>query len=254
MSEFGLPTSFGQRGGGSGSALLPEYFNRIVDYAQMDFASTFYQMVTLAQNPSKVYKTSYYRKQTKNQWARDDPAFAVVQFAFLVVSACAYAIVFEYQSTYLYPILSNVLVQWIGSGVLHATVGWWLSNKYLRMHHEHSVEQEVEWLYAFDIHCNSFFLLFLVQHVLQFFLLPLLLGNSFLALFFSNTLYAAGFAVYYYVTFLGYMALPFLQNTQCFLYPIGVVILLYCCSIGLGFFGMNTNASQTSAGLFYDYY
>ena len=29
------------------------------------------------------------------------------------------------------------------------------------------MEQEVEWLYAFDVHCNSFFLLFLVVYVLQ---------------------------------------------------------------------------------------
>ena len=47
----------------------------------MDFDSCFDQMVTLL-NPGdmdKVYKLANYRKKTKNQWARDDPAFALVQ-------------------------------------------------------------------------------------------------------------------------------------------------------------------------------
>ncbi|KAF1774746.1 Protein kinase-like domain [Phytophthora cactorum] len=65
---------------------FPEYFARVLDYRQMDLDATFYQMVTLCVQPAKVYKSAYYRKQTKNRWARDDPAFAVIQFAFLLVA------------------------------------------------------------------------------------------------------------------------------------------------------------------------
>lgn len=64
---------------------LPEYLARVADYRQMDLDATFYQMVTLCAQPSKVYKSAYYRKQTKNRWARDDPAFAVIQLLFLLV-------------------------------------------------------------------------------------------------------------------------------------------------------------------------
>ena len=39
----------------------------------------------------------------------------------------------------------------------------------------------MEWLYAFDIHCNSFFVSFLFTHVLQYLLLPLLLSDTFAA-------------------------------------------------------------------------
>lgn len=42
-----------------------------------------------------------------------------------------------------------------------------LANKYLRQYHSHSVEQEVEWLYAFDVHANAFFCSYLVTYVLQ---------------------------------------------------------------------------------------
>jgi len=85
----------GSRGkGGKGGAratvfrtcsAFPEYFARVVDYRQMDLDATFYQMVTLCVQPAKVYKSAYYRKQTKNRWARDDPAFAAIQFLFLLV-------------------------------------------------------------------------------------------------------------------------------------------------------------------------
>lgn len=82
----------GKRGKGSARALVfrtcsafPEYFARVADYRQMDLDATFYQMVTLCVQPAKVYKSAYYRKQTKNRWARDDPAFAAIQFLFLLV-------------------------------------------------------------------------------------------------------------------------------------------------------------------------
>jgi hypothetical protein len=42
-----------------------------------------------------------------------------------------------------------------------------LANKYMRQYHSHSVEQDVEWLYAFDVHANAFFCSFLVTYVLQ---------------------------------------------------------------------------------------
>ena len=45
--------------------------------SQMDLESASWQMVTLCIDPKRVYKQTTYHKQTKNQWARDDPAFTV---------------------------------------------------------------------------------------------------------------------------------------------------------------------------------
>jgi hypothetical protein len=67
-----------------------------------------------------------------------------------------------------------------------------------------SVEQEVEWLYAFDIHCNSFFPFFVLMYVVQFFLSPLIIGPDFLACLLANSLYAFAGGYYVYITFLGY--------------------------------------------------
>ena len=68
----------------------------------------------------------------------------------------------------------------------------------------HSIEQEVEWLYTFDIHCNGFFPLFIILYVAQYYLAPFIMGDDFLSLFVANSLYAMAFAYYHYVSFLGY--------------------------------------------------
>ena len=66
---------------------FPDYMRRLCSFRQMDFEATFDQMLTLLSfEPSRVYISFYYRKQTKNQWARDDPAFMVVEAAFVAVS------------------------------------------------------------------------------------------------------------------------------------------------------------------------
>lgn len=62
----------------------------------------------------------------------------------------------------------------------------------------------MEWRYAFDIHCNAFLPFFLLASVLHYFLLPLLLPPSLVALILSNGLFAVAFALYFYITHLGY--------------------------------------------------
>ncbi|KAI9909386.1 hypothetical protein PsorP6_014717 [Peronosclerospora sorghi] len=154
---------------------IPEYFARVADYRQMDLDATIYQMVTLCVHPAKVYKSAYYRKQTKNRWARDDPAFVVLQFAFLLVATVAWAIAFRVNSVtrYLSLIFHAVVIEWLGLGLVISTFCWWIANHHLRQRNNHGlvdtlyVEQRVEWQFAFDIHCNSFFILFLFLYVLQ---------------------------------------------------------------------------------------
>eukprot|EP00639_Heterosigma_akashiwo_P026820 CAMPEP_0194695722 /NCGR_PEP_ID=MMETSP0295-20121207/22168_1 /TAXON_ID=39354 /ORGANISM="Heterosigma akashiwo, Strain CCMP2393" /LENGTH=182 /DNA_ID=CAMNT_0039587593 /DNA_START=32 /DNA_END=581 /DNA_ORIENTATION=- len=146
-----------------------EYLRRIYDFNQMDFEAAFDQFMTLlSRNPAQVYKSSYYRKQTKNQWARDDPAFAVIQILLLIASACAYGVAFSAGSF------------WHFFTIIFKMVG--------------------------------------IQYVGD---------RSWLALAAANTLYAASLLAYVYVTHLGYRALPFLSNTEVYLYPAGVIILLY---------------------------
>lgn len=142
-----------------------QYLQRLLDFRQMDFQSAFDQMKSLlGTRPQVVYKTSYYRKQTKNHWARDDPAFVALQGIFLVLAVLAYSVAFRISlmgmiSFLLYTILWN----WLGMGFVLASLCREIANRSLTVHQSSShVKQQVEWLYAFDIHCNSFLPVFVL--------------------------------------------------------------------------------------------
>ena len=121
-----------------------------------------------------------------------------------------------------YVTVCAVVVDYLLLGVLLATTFWLLSNRFLRSGagHSHAVEQRVEWLYAFDIHCNSFFPLFILLYVVQLVLSPILLSPGFIPRLLSCSLYCGSLCYYHYCQFVGYNALPFLDNTVLFLYPI----------------------------------
>ncbi len=99
----------------------------------------------------------------------------------------------------------------------------------------HAIEQSVEWLYAFDVHCNSFFPVFLALYVVQFFLSPLLLLKGFVPNLLSIVLYSAALSYYHYTTFLGFNALPFLERTEVFFYPVALICLVSPFALLAGF-------------------
>lgn len=55
-----------------------KYLRRLLHFRHMDFEFAVWQMLYLFTSPQKVYRNFQYRKQTKDQWARDDPAFLVL--------------------------------------------------------------------------------------------------------------------------------------------------------------------------------
>jgi hypothetical protein len=52
-------------------------------------------------------------------------------------------------------------------------------------------DSSVEWAYAFDVHTNAFFPLYLTLYLAQLFLVPVILKGYWICLFLSNTLYLA---------------------------------------------------------------
>jgi hypothetical protein len=239
----------------STDAYAHQYLSRLVDFKQMDIQSALDQMKTLlSTRPHVVYKKAYYRKQKKNHWARDDPAFAALEFAFITISCVVIAMSFSASITdgvafFLY----SVFFYWLGSGFLVATVGRYIANRHLTTTESNSnVRESVEWLYAFDIHCNAFFPVIVLLYGVQLFLLPIVLGNSLIALVMSNALYAAAFSWYWYITHLGYRTLPFLSQTEVFLFPISAIALVFVLNL-IGYpFGMGWNASRFMAHLHFD--
>jgi len=220
-----------------------------VKYRQMDFEYTFWFLLQLLKSPRTAYRQTTFNKQTKNQWARDDPAMVVVLSGLVAAAALAYcaALGGGVLGT-LWAVLNAVLVDFLLGGMAIATACWFLANRYLRTAgHSHAVEQSVEWMYAFDVHCNSFFPMFLVLYVGQFFLLPLVLTQGFAAALVANLLYAVGLAYYHYMNFQGYSALPFLERTEVFLFPIGLIAVGLPLCIVTGF-----NPARFTLGFYFE--
>ncbi|KAL3188443.1 hypothetical protein MRX96_003420 [Rhipicephalus microplus] len=188
-----------------------KFLRRLIHVRHMDFQFAMWQMLYLFVSPQKVYRNFQYRKQTKDQFARDDPAFLVLLGLWLVASSVGFVLILRISFLgFLKFLLWVIFIDCIGMGVLVATALWVISNKYLLK--PTCRTEDVEWGYAFDVHLNAFFPPLVVLHVFQ--------------LFFSRSL-----GYYIYITFLGYSALPILKNTHIFLYPLALLFVCYVVTL-----------------------
>ena len=261
-------SSYSSAAASSASALLMEYVNRM-RLSHMDFEYAIWLMVNLCTSPRTAFRSTLYHSRTKHQWARDDPAFLVVLLYLLLVASAAWSFAFAQRTpaAVLGLFLYHAAVDLLLLGATLSTIGWWLANNYLHesqgagdrepghiggwpaTHAAPSTSRRheaVEWLYAFDVHCNAFLPLYTLLHVAQYLLLPLLLRPGFLPAVLSNALYAVAFSAYHYLTFLGYSELPFLHRCECFVYPIALVLLAFVVSLPFNF-----NATETVARVYF---
>ncbi|KAG5625209.1 hypothetical protein H5410_010427 [Solanum commersonii] len=234
------------------NSVLPQYLRKIIKWQQMDIEYTFWQMLHLCTSPKVVYQHTKYHKQTKNQWARDDPAFIVICTLLLVIATLAYcaAIAFSFYTHRSYfgnmLLVPNQQLPSRGSSKqsCRGTAGRMASSEPFHNNILYSVyffllmlnfETGYLGLYAFDVHCNSFFPMFVLLYVIHYFLSPLLVAHGFIPVLLSNLLFMVAASYYHYLNFLGYDVLPFLERTTFFLYPIGIVIVLSPIFILIGF-------------------
>ncbi|CAG5120938.1 unnamed protein product [Candidula unifasciata] len=191
-----------------------KYFRRLFKFRQMDFEYAFWQMIYLFISPQKVYRNFQYRKQTKDQWARDDPAFLVLLTFWLCASSVGFTLVLSLGFLGFVKFLMWVIfVDCIGVGLLIATTFWFITNHYMLISPPRG--QDVEWGYAFDVHLNAFFPLLMILHFFQLpFINYVINKDLFVSLMFGNTFWLVAIGYYIYITFLGYSALPYLKNTR----------------------------------------
>ncbi|XP_046518331.1 protein unc-50 homolog isoform X2 [Equus quagga] len=181
-----------------------KYLRRLFRFRQMDFEFAAWQMLYLFTSPQRVYRNFHYRKQTKDQWARDDPAFLVLLSIWLCVSTIGFGFVLDmgfFETIKL--LLWVVFIDCVGVGLLISTLMWFISNKYLVK--RQSRDYDVEWGYAFDVHLNAFYPLLVILHFIQlFFINHVILTDTFIGYLVGNTLWLVAVGYYIYVTFLGY--------------------------------------------------
>ncbi|XP_068124285.1 protein unc-50 homolog isoform X2 [Hyperolius riggenbachi] len=181
-----------------------KYLRRLLHFRHMDFEFAVWQMLYLFTSPQKVYRNFQYRKQTKDQWARDDPAFLVLLSIWLCVSTIMFGVVLQmgfFQTLKL--LLWIVFVDCVGVGLLIATLMWFITNKYMVKHQGRDCD--VEWGYAFDVHLNAFYPLLVILHFIQLFFIKFVVSSEmFIGYFLGNTFWLIAIGYYIYITFLGY--------------------------------------------------
>ena len=112
---------------------FPPYIRRMLKWKQMDLEYTFWQMYLMCVNPKVVYRHTQYRKQTKNRWARDDPAFVAVTCVMIAIITTLYCAFYAHSAAAASSIVFRVVfVDFIGVGALIATAYWLVSNRFLR--------------------------------------------------------------------------------------------------------------------------
>lgn len=208
-----------------------DYFGRMLRYRQMDFDYTFAQMVYLCISPNKVYQLTQFRKRTKGSWSRDDPCFIVLQAIFLAMAGWAYGICFgETWFAQLRTFFYFFFLHFIVVGIAVSAVCVLVAEHHLRKKSSvHGAAQPMEYLYAFDVHCNAFFPLFLLTYVVQYLFLPLLYSEGLVETILANLLHTFAVAYYCYVVSLGYNTLPFIDRAEVFMVPavvFGIVAIL----------------------------
>ncbi|KAG0097829.1 Protein unc-50 [Podila epicladia] len=217
------------------SSFVPLFLRRLFRFPHMDFQFALWQMVYLCISPRIVYRNIHYHKQTKNQWARDDPAFMVILSGVLCCSAVAWGLVYGHgMMGILRMMLYMVFVDFVVIGVVVATICWTIANRFLARASVYSTEQSVEWQYAFDIHCNAFMPVIALLYIIQMVFMKVLVKDFWICSLLGNTLYMVAIVYYCYITFLGYNALPFLRHPEMFLYPITIFVVLYVLALILG--------------------
>jgi len=217
---------------------VPVVLRRLTKFKSMDFELAFWQLTYLVVAPRRVYKQTYHHKQTKNIWARDDPAMVVLIAGCLALTGLAWSLVYRKSlAGTLAVILRMVFRDFLLSCLLVALILYLLTNRLLLVPsapHSNFTDNRVEFTYAFDVAVNSFFPAFLTTYVALLPLAAVVVRANWVCLFFGNTLFLIAGVQYVYVMYLGYAALPFVARSELLLSPLLPIFGGYLLSL-LGF-------------------
>jgi len=238
----------------SGRSRIYEYIWRAFHIPQMDLQRASVFMYQLLTDPRDAYRNTRISQVIRHRWSRDDPAFLFLLCIFVMCTSCLYGIVFRVQtlSHWIWMLFAPILLEVVGIGSVVATLLQYIANKYFRQPH---AEETVEWLYAFDVHCNAVLPYYLLTYGLQLMLSPVLVyQHSLTACVLSTLIYTVAIAAYLYITWLGYQILPFAQDSKVlyilrpvfFLVPLGVLLILARINISALVFEFYFSRNTTS--------
>ncbi|KAK6462803.1 UNC-50 family-domain-containing protein [Scheffersomyces coipomensis] len=205
---------------------LKKMFKRLFKPTTLDFETAIWEIFHLIINPKKMYRSHYFYKQQststngKSSYTRDDPSFLILLTVFLSISAIAWGLAYSPRVVdILKLIVYMVFIDFYLTGVIIATISWFITNKLFNNTYgnlgglnKYNLNY-IEWGFCFDIHCNSFLVIWALLYLLQFLLLPLLrFKNSIFSLILGNSLYFGSIGYYFVITFYGFNSLPVISS------------------------------------------
>ncbi|CAH6718188.1 protein Gmh1p [[Candida] jaroonii] len=198
---------------------LQKMLKRVFKPTTLDFETAMWEIFNLIINPKKMYRSQYYYKQYQNgktSFARDDPSFIILLTTFLSMSAIAWGLAYSPHILDIFKlIIYMVFVDFYITGVIISTISWLVTNRIFNKTwgaNRYNVNY-IEWGFCFDIHCNSFLIIWCLLYLVQFFLLPLItIKNSFFSLLLGNTLYFVSIGYYFVITFYGFNSLTIVNQ------------------------------------------
>ncbi|KAG2386241.1 hypothetical protein C9374_002687 [Naegleria lovaniensis] len=216
-----------------------QFILRMFKWRQLDFKGALTQMAQIIISPDTVYKNARNRKYIKDRYSRDDPAFVILLAIFMLIIGLIYSITFHKLSLFNYVSLMSYLFlfDFLFIGIFISTICWLICNKFLIDAESggNNNQENVEWLYSFDVHTNSFIPVFILLYVVQYTMLPILTMDNIIGTSLSALLFMFAFSYYNYLTFKGYLNLTFIKNSEIFLYPIAVILVFTVVCIFTGF-------------------
>ncbi|XP_043251412.1 protein unc-50 homolog isoform X2 [Colletes gigas] len=229
-SNLPMPVTYRQDCMGAATKCY-KYLRKLLKFEQMDFEFALWQMIFLFISPQKVYRNFQSRKQTKSQFARDDPAFLVLLMCCICISSIGFTIVlglgfFQFIKLLFY----MIFIDYLAAGLIVATIFWFITNRYLRF----DKTQNVEWGYAFDIHLNAFFPPLIILHIVQLFLYSFINYDTFSSRLIGNTIWLIAVVYYINITFLGYTSIEILHKTHVILSALPIILLIYIMTLCAG--------------------
>lgn len=210
---------------------LWKFGRRLLYVKQMDFQYALWQAHKLLTGPQALYKNFQYRKTTKGQFARDDPAFLVLLASLFAITTVSFGVMVHLPIVdMLYLCLWFVCVDCIGLGIVAASCFWFFCNKFL-LSHPRTSGNRIEWAFCFDVHLNSFLPFFVILHGVQLPFLWFILGEHYLSIMLGNAFWTVAAGYYWYITFLGYNIQPQLQKSSIYLAPLVAVVIFFLISL-----------------------
>ncbi len=190
-----------------------DYLKKIYHIRQIDYYLAYLNIIYCFK-PKELIEMSKMRKHLKNKYGRDDPGFLLLVIIYIFISSISYSITFRiYNPFKIFNIFFiQTFVFLITFGLIISMISKIIIDKYFN---NSTSNQNIEFIYAFDIHCNGFVPMYTFCSIIPFIFIGITSKDNYMIeILFTNSSLCIGILYYSYVTFISYFSLPFVRKNK----------------------------------------